>query len=393
MIISRKFHQYLCKTLLYRPWRAYRQRQQLQRFNFLLDNYVRMDKVKEPYSEILTRDRLRLKHSQRRPFFGQDRKPAIVAFGAKDWEQYGLYPSFDRLCHFLLYEYVKEAMETFSCRRIGPKMREDINRHFLDFIDNLDKRQNITCVFFYVAGFYISNWLLKELAKRGIWTVIMSLDDKHQFNFNGKKGVSDQLRVASLCDLYWTTWKIGTHIVLSVGGTPWYAPEAADPNYHYPLDIEKDIDVLFIGQSYGLRADLIKYLLKRDINLTVFGAGWPNGFASFEETIRLYNRAKIVLGIGGVGHTYEVKHLKGRDFEVPMCGALYLTSYNHELADFFEIGREILCYSSFEECFETIQWILRRPDEAQQIRESAIKRALKDHTWERRLNRFFSLFP
>jgi spore maturation protein CgeB len=88
-----------------------------------------------------------------------------------------------------------------------------------------------------------------------------------------------------------------------------------------------------------------------------------------------------------------VKHLKGRDFEVPMSGGLYLTTYNYELADHYIIGKEILCYSSFEECAEIIHWVLRHPDEAEAIRQAGLRRARSDHTWERRLQMMFTLFP
>lgn len=112
----------------------------------------------------------------------------------------------------------------------------------------------------------------------------------------------------------------------------------------------------------------------------------------FEKTVELYNRTKIVFGIGGVGAMNGVKHLKGCDFEVPMPGALYMTSYNPELTDHYRIGEEILCYSSFEECADLVHWILRHPDEAEKIRLQALKRSLKDHTWEKRLLSLFNLF-
>ena len=60
------------------------------------------------------------------------------------------------------------------------------------------------------------------------------------------------------------------------------------------------------------------------------------------------------LGVGGVGHLDEVQHLKGRDFEVPMCGAVYLTTYNPELCDWYQVGEEILCYGSFQNCAEIL---------------------------------------
>jgi spore maturation protein CgeB len=84
-----------------------------------------------------------------------------------------------------------------------------------------------------------------------------------------------------------------------------------------------------------------------------------------------------------------VKHLKGRDFEVPMTGALYLTTFNEELSRHFDIGREILCYGSYAECAEIIVRMLRAPDQAQAIRTAGHARALRDHTWRRRIGDLF----
>ncbi len=95
--------------------------------------------------------------------------------------------------------------------------------------------------------------------------------------------------------------------------------------------------------------------------------------------------------MGGVGQTDQIKHLKGRDFEVPMSGAVYLTGFNPELADYFDIGREVLCYGSRADCAESLSWILARPQLAEDIRTRARRRALAEHTWERRLGALLSL--
>jgi spore maturation protein CgeB len=101
--------------------------------------------------------------------------------------------------------------------------------------------------------------------------------------------------------------------------------------------------------------------------------------------VRLVSRARLVLGMGGVGHTDKVKHLKGRDFEVPMCGAAYLTSFNPELTDFFEVGSEILCYGSPQDCADVARWGLARPSRLVEIGAAARRRCIAEHTWDRRL--------
>jgi spore maturation protein CgeB len=96
--------------------------------------------------------------------------------------------------------------------------------------------------------------------------------------------------------------------------------------------------------------------------------------------------------MGAVIQTDRIKHLKGRDFEVPMSGAAYLTSFNPELTDHFDVGREILCYASESECAEVLSFVLRRPELLVELRRAARARCLRDHTWERRVRELYDLF-
>jgi spore maturation protein CgeB len=136
---------------------------------------------------------------------------------------------------------------------------------------------------------------------------------------------------------------------------------------------------------------LVKGLRELGFCVEAYGAGWPGGSISYEKMAELTSRAKVVLGMGGVMHTDRVHHLKGRDFEVPMAGAVYLTSFNAELADHFAIGSEILCYSSLEECAEILAHTLRDPVALTRIGEAARKRCLQDHTWEGRVHEMLEI--
>lgn len=81
----------------------------------------------------------------------------------------------------------------------------------------------------------------------------------------------------------------------------------------------------------------------------------------------------------------------GKAFEVPMSGGLYLTQDNPELSLVYEVGKEILTYKNGKDCAEKTKWLLANPEEAAKIREAGRKRALKDHTWEKRFEKIFRL--
>lgn len=377
---------------LYELWRLYRERQQLKAFNAVLESYLKKDSGYGEYSLERTKAMLESRASQRRPLFGHDGRPRLVGFGVKGWEHYGLWPSFGRISDFVFFDYGE--WETRRGERPNPVFRSQLAADFLHFVDEADKIRPVTACFFYADSAYIAPELLDGLAQRGIWTIIMGLDDKHRFyERNGYGTRIGQVTLVQHADLMWTTWKIGAEIILAAGGIPWYAPPAADPHFYHPIECERDLEIVFIGQAYGTRAQLVRYLQKKGFRVDAFGAGWHNGYVGFEEMVRLYSRAQVVLGVGGVQSMEGVKHLKARDFEVPMCGALYLTTYNAELADHYEIGKEILCYSSFEECAELVWWVRRHPAEAGNIRECARQRAVCEHTWECRLRQLTNLFP
>ena len=73
--------------------------------------------------------------------------------------------------------------------------------------------------------------------------------------------------------------------------------------------------------------------------------------------------------------------LKGRDFEVPASGGVYLTEDNPELSLVFDVGKEILTYTDAEDCSVIIKRILNNPHEAEVVRQAGRKRCLRDHSY------------
>lgn len=315
------------------------------------------------------------------------RRPRVLAIGHEAWEQYGLWPSFRKLADFHFYPIgLRNGVWGESFRRIE-------GQRILAAVDALESDGGVELVFIYADSSFLAPEMLQGLAERKIWTVLMGLDDKHKLERRVEMGMPvGQELVAPLVDVYWTTWKAALPYFWKIGARPLYLAEGADPSFHRPMELERDIDVTFLGARYGVREKLVRYLHHEGFEVEAYGKGWPNGHVSFKHSVELINRSKVVLGIGGVGHLDGVQHLKGRDFEVPMCGAVYLTTYNPELSDWYSIGKDILCYSSPQNCAESLDWLLRAPDTQARIREAAVFCALKNHTWERRLSRLLDVF-
>jgi hypothetical protein len=191
--------------------------------------------------------------------------------------------------------------------------------------------------------------------------------------------------------LSWTSTEDALKKYCVEGATPLYLPEGANPEIHRPYDSEKAIPVSFVGQCYGNRPALIARLREAGIHVEAYGHGWPQGPLATEDMVRLYSKSRINLGFGGVIGCSVAYCLMGRDFEIRMSGGLYLTEYHPELERVYEMGKEIVSYTDFEDLVEKIRYLLDNPAAAERIREQGFARARRDHSWEMRFERVFDI--
>jgi hypothetical protein len=179
----------------------------------------------------------------------------------------------------------------------------------------------------------------------------------------------------------------------------WYLIEGC-PSIYFPLassseifasnhQILRDIDVLFIGNKYGVREKIITYLIGKGLNVEAYGLGWNNGVIDAEKMASLSKRAKIILGIGTISHCSNIYTLKLRDFDAPMSGALYITHRNKDLLEFFTEGVNIEFFQDKEEVYKKIYYYLNNEQERVRIGLNGQKTVLMNHTW---LYRFTSTF-
>jgi hypothetical protein len=126
-------------------------------------------------------------------------------------------------------------------------------------------------------------------------------------------------------------------------------------------------------------------------------ARFPGSFrppVSDERLVELYSRSQVSLGFLEVYDRHDasrpvVQHLHLREFEAPMCGALYCTGYTDELAELFEPEREVVTYRSQHEMVEKVRYYLRHAADAESVRQAARKRALAEHTYHSRYRALF----
>ncbi len=271
-------------------------------------------------------------------------------------------------------------------------VKEQMNRDLVERVHSWADRDGADLIFMYVSGELVFPETLHSLRCFGIPLVNLSLNDKEHFVGKVRRGLAMGSRdVCRFFDLCCTSTEDALKKYVVEGAVPLYLPEGANPQVHRPYELDRTVDVSFVGQCYGNRQETIERLRNCGIAVEAYGPGWPKGPLSAEEMVRTYSRSRINLGFGGVMGHRETYCLKGRDFEIPMSRGLYLTEYHPELEKVYTVGEEIVTYRGFGDLLEKIRRLLADPGEAERIRLRGYERALREHTWEMRFEKVFRL--
>ena len=339
--------------------------------------------------ETIIRDTLSGKSPGKKP--KQKGSLSIIAiYHHYNWENESLKPSllsFGNVRHYDWFDQFNHQRKNWH-RGIKAQMNKDLLRQVTEW----NRSEAVDVIFTYLSGEVVSPEAMGELTRLGIPLVNLALNDKESFAGKIRNGHATGMRdICRYFDICWTSTEDSLKKYCVEGALPLYMPEGANPEIHKPYDVEKSIDVSFVGQCYGNRPAIIQALKDRGITVEAFGDGWPNGSLSTEEMVRIYSRSKINLGFGGVAGHQNTFCLKGRDFEIPMSGGLYLTEHSPELDRVFKPGKEILTYQTFDELVTKIHYFLAHPDEAESVRQAGALRARAEHTWEMRFEKIFTL--
>jgi len=169
---------------------------------------------------------------------------------------------------------------------------------------------------------------------------------------------------------------------------------------------EYKYDVSFVGGYHPYRKWLITQLEKQGVSVAVFGNGWPNGPLKSEEMNQLFLESKINLNISnsncldlryltfsirafmnGIRSPKSASQIKARNFEIPYFGGFQLTDYVPSLEGYFEIGKEVVCYSDSSEVVLQIKYYLENNEEREAIRKAGFQKAVSEHGYINRFSR------
>ncbi len=315
----------------------------------------------------------------------------IAVYHHYNWENHSLLPSLQKFGPVRHYDWGARFDHSRE-ESWHASVKKEMNRDLAERVRSWVARERAGVIFTYLSGALVSPETLRSLRDCGVPLVNLSLNDKENFVGKIRRGLAMGSRDICRCfDLCCTSTEDALAKYVVEGAIPLYLPEGANPDVHRPHDLAKTVDVSFIGQCYGNRRETIERLRQRGVAVEAYGHGWPAGPLSAEEMVRMYSRSRINLGFGGVMGHRETYCLKGRDFEIPMSGGLYLTEHHPELERVYAVGEEIVTYSGFDDLLEKIRRLLADPAEAERIRSRGYGRALRDHTWEMRFGKVFRL--
>ncbi len=313
----------------------------------------------------------------------KDRPRIFAAVHHVNWERYGLVDGWSAIADVIHYDW-GDALNQYApdWHQVG---KPAFNKELLRRVALAHHEKPIDIFFAYLSGRWVYPETIRTIGKMNLITVNISFDDSMVFwGLQEPSGLSGNAEIAPEFD-FCITCQSSEDVLKydTVGARALFLPPGGNPNAFGPLPVSRDIPVSFIGQCYGARPHIITWLRNRGIPVQAFGKGWPSGELSFADMTAIYSRSIVNLGFGFISNISQTG-LKGKDFEVPLMGGLYLTTFNHDLANCFTIEEEIDCYKNETELLSKLRFYIEHPNVALRIGAGGRDRCLRDHTWASR---------
>lgn len=163
-----------------------------------------------------------------------------------------------------------------------------------------------------------------------------------------------------------------------------------------PIKTRKVYDATFIGKPLKSRIEIMRFLIKNNVDLKIFGPGWE-AYPEFKDyylgAIRTEDMAKVIsqskINLSLSKNADGLPHLKGRTFEFAACKSFCLVEHFEGYLKFFKKNKEIIMVRSEAELLGKIRYYLKHEKEREKIAENAYQKAVKNHSV---LNEFMNLF-
>lgn len=348
-----------------------------------------------------------------------DRKLKKLAEGYIKQSAYGkvdyifsinFFPYVSEFCERLKLSYVCWSVDSPVLELFSNSIRNSCNRIFL--FDEVQYREiapyNPQNVFYLPLATNVERWD-KELAE-------ISEGDKQEYSadisfvgslYHEKSPLSLLLKSKILPD-YWAGYVKGlSEAQLGVYGYNFLQDTIPDelvgelkqrfPGFYRLDNSVKNVDV-YVAANYYLgmlvsemeRVRVLNALAKNNI-VTVYTRSDTSllrnveckaGITTHVQMPRVFRLSKINLNITMKGIQ---SGLPLRIWDVLGCGGFLLTNYQSEIPTFLEVGKDLECYESIEDCVEKAEYYLKHEDLRAEIAENGYNKVKRLHTYEHRV--------
>jgi len=247
------------------------------------------------------------------------------------------------------------------------------------------KKDNISIVFFIPNGtnYELSIEFFKKLRDElKVKNVLLVLDDELIFDVLTKYYV--QVFDAVITIDYYATF---AYQKLNVPALYYFS--SFSKKEFYPVNVDKDIDVSFIGDcTKADRTEYIAYLKNKGIKIVTYGRGSENGFVSKSDLPRIFSRSKINLNFTKIDRvkpfawflednnlTNIIRQNKGRPMEVAMTNSFCLSEYSSSLEVTFTPGKEVDMFYNKEDLYKKILFYLEHETLRAEMANNAYEKA------------------
>ena len=159
------------------------------------------------------------------------------------------------------------------------------------------------------------------------------------------------------------------------------------------------IDVLIYGNIYPYRSSFIKYLLEKNINVTIYGHLGPyvdenvlkyyrNEYLSGDRKSEIIFGSKVVINNF---HFAEIESVNSKFFEIFGAGGFQLCNYKEIIKDYTSIDPELFTFKNRAEAVEKTRFYLNNPDKRMEISNMMYEHFLNHHTTDIRMTELLNI--
>ena len=258
-----------------------------------------------------------------------------------------------------------------------------------DFFLNNYNPFKLNLVFMYVSDFHISG-NLDYLKCQNTIVLLFTWDDRLHFRSTARGQSVGIVNLAKQVDfvLNMSVAALPRYIFHGISVLNWNSlvKNLLPFDYKTPKSLPNitDESIMFFGSKYGYRETVVNYLSSKNMPLRLFGSSWGSEFLSYQDLEAKISTVRLNLGISTVAYTRKIFCLKGRDFEVPAAGGLYLSNSSVERREVYTAGQDILTYDNLDSCYRICSNVLENPNKYEKIRIRGLQTA-SNYSWKRRV--------